>query len=78
MTFPSSALALSLVLAGPSASFLPETLWKAWPDVRFVATSAPCLRHDELVERIQGLEARHGDELSVEEVGRSVEGRPTK
>ncbi len=76
MPFPSSVLALSLVLAGPSSSFLPEALWKAWPDVRFVSTPAPCLRHAELVEGIRELEARHADGLSVEEVGRSVVGRP--
>jgi hypothetical protein len=69
-------LTLSLLLAGPSASLRPEALWKAWPDVRFVSTPAPCLRHAELVEGIRELEARHADGLSVEEVGRSVEGRP--
>jgi hypothetical protein len=69
-------LALSLVLAGPSPPLLPEALWTAWPDVRFVSTPAPCLRHAELVERIRELEARHAEGLSVEEVGRSVEGRP--
>jgi hypothetical protein len=69
-------LALSLVLAGPPSSLLPEALWKAWPDVRFVSTPAPCLRHAELVAGIRELEARYANGLSVEEVGRSVEGRP--
>jgi hypothetical protein len=69
-------LALSLLLAGPSSPLRPEALWEAWPDVRFVSTPAPCLRHADLVEGIRELEARHADDLSVEEVGRSAEGRP--
>ncbi len=76
MPSPSSVLALSLVLAGHSPTLRPEALWTAWPDVRFVSTPAPCLRHAELVERIRELEARHAEGLFVEEVGRSVEGRP--
>jgi hypothetical protein len=71
-----SLVALTLALGGAAASPSPEALWELWPSARFVTTPAPCLRHEELVERIGELEARHPDRLSVEEVGRSVEGRP--
>jgi hypothetical protein len=70
------------VLIAPTALFLlsggfaPQALWDAWPDRRFVATPAPCLRHAELVERLRALEARHRGRLAIEEVGRSVQGRP--
>jgi hypothetical protein len=40
-----------------------------------VTTAAPCLRHAELVDRLRALEARHRGRVSIEEVGRSVEGR---
>lgn len=76
MPSPPFVLALTLALVGPPPPFSPEGLWKAWPSVRFVTTPAPCLRHAELVERLRELERRHPDRLSVEEVGRSVEGRP--
>ncbi|MCG6922111.1 MAG: hypothetical protein LJF15_13660 [Acidobacteria bacterium] len=75
MPAPWLAPALVLALAGPPVSFSPESLWSAWPSVRFVTMSAPCLRHAELVEWIRELEARHPGRLSVEQVGRSVEGR---
>jgi hypothetical protein len=71
-----SLLALTLAVAGAAASPSPEALWELWPSARFVTTPAPCLRHEELAERIRELEARHPDRLSVEEVGRSAEGRP--
>ncbi len=59
-----------------SGGFTPQALWDAWPDRRFVATPAPCLRHAELVERLRALEARHRGRLTLEEVGHSVQGRP--
>jgi Zinc carboxypeptidase len=58
-----------------SGGFTPQALWDAWPARRFVATPAPCLRHAELVERLRALEARHPGRVTVEEVGRSVQGR---
>jgi hypothetical protein len=72
----SSLLALMLALGGAAASPSPEALWELWPSARIVSTPAPCLRPEDLVERIRELEARRPDHLSVEEVGRSVEGRP--
>jgi hypothetical protein len=64
-----------LFLAGAAPGFSPQALWNAWPQRRFVATRAPCLRHAELVERLSALEARHRDHLTLEEVGRSIQGR---
>ena len=42
-----------------------SALWDAWPERRFVATPAPCLRHAELVERLRALEARHPGRLDA-------------
>jgi hypothetical protein len=65
-----------LLLAGSPSGFSPQALWEAWPDVRFVRTPAPCLRHGELVDGLRALEARHRGRLALEELGRSVQGRP--
>jgi hypothetical protein len=64
------------LVSGATPGFSPPALWDAWPERRFVATPAPCLRHAELVDRLRALEARHRGRLAVEEVGRSVQGRP--
>jgi len=73
-------LALLLPSAPPAAeaagALLPEQLWKAWPSSRVIEVGAPCLRPATLVESIRSLEARHCGRLLVEEVGRSVQGRP--
>ncbi len=69
------ASAAFLFLAGTASGFSPSALWSAWPQRRFVATAAPCLRHAELVERLLALEARYPGRLTLEEVGRSVQGR---
>ena len=53
----------------------PADLWRAWPSERFVATPAPCLRPTQLTEALRDLADRH-PEISLREVGRSMEGRP--
>jgi hypothetical protein len=69
-----SGAAIALLLSGaPPPS--PQVLWDGWPARRFVATSAPCLRPAELGERLRALAAAHPGRLSLESVGRSVEGR---
>jgi hypothetical protein len=69
------ASAALLLLAGAAPGFSPQGLWNAWPQRRFVATPAPCLRHAELVERLYALEVLYRGRLTLEEVGRSVQGR---
>jgi hypothetical protein len=69
------ASAALLFLAGAAPGFSAQALWDAWPQRRFVATPAPCLRHAELVDRLHALEAVHRGRLTLEEVGRSVQGR---
>jgi hypothetical protein len=68
-----------VVLLAPAALFglEPGELWRAWPAERFVQTRAPCLRPAELAELLGELAGRH-PELSVREVGHSVEGRPIR
>jgi hypothetical protein len=71
-----SSLLLLALVAGPAVPLTPDALWQAWPEARFVASAAPCLRHGELVERLRALEAKHkGGAFRLGEVGRSVEGR---
>ncbi|HUL78682.1 MAG TPA: M14 family zinc carboxypeptidase [Vicinamibacteria bacterium] len=67
------ALGAGALLPAPDPG---SALWDSWPSRRFVNTPAPCLRHAELVERLRALAALHRGRLSLEEVGRSVQGRP--
>lgn len=53
----------------------PLLLWTVWPQKRFVPTAAPCLKHAELVDRLELLKERWPQDLALEEIGRSVEGR---
>ena len=57
-------------------AFTPQILWDIWPEARFETTAAPCLRHAQLMENLQRLESRHKGDLSVQEIGQSVLGRP--
>lgn len=65
---------LAALLAGSQGLSAPE-LWELWPQARFVNAAAPCLRHEGLVERLKALEAKHKDDLTLEQIGRSFEGR---
>ena len=67
--------ALILLLSTAAEAFSPQALWDAWPARRAVASAAPCLRHEDLVLRLQELASRHPRALALESVGRSVEGR---
>jgi hypothetical protein len=82
LTRPAVVFALALVAGGPALGTepfrvpTPHELWDAWPSSRVVTTPAPCLRPDDLVQAIRELQGRHPGHLAVEEVGRSVQGRP--
>jgi len=65
---------LAALLAGSQGLSAPE-LWELWPQTRFVSAAAPCLRHQGLVERLKALETKHQGDLTLEEIGRSFEGR---
>jgi len=59
-----------------AADTAPQSLWEAWPTERFVSTPAPCFGPAALDESLAALAARHPGALRLEEVGRSVAGRP--
>jgi hypothetical protein len=67
----------AFVLAAAQAApvFSPQALFDAWPQRRVVPTSAPCLRHAELQQRLSALARRHAQHVRLESLGRSVEGR---
>ncbi len=67
-------LLVAVLGGGPEGPTAPE-LWDTWPRTRFVPTAAPCLRHDALVSLLKALEAKHKGDVTIEEVGRSFEGR---
>lgn len=59
-----------------AAVLTPQALWDAWPAQRVVSTPAPCLRPAALGDALHALAARHAGSAHLEELGRSVEGRP--
>jgi hypothetical protein len=63
----------SSTIAAPAPS--PQSLWDTWPRVRFVDAPAACLRHSDLVARLQALAVKHPGRVRLEEIGRSAEGR---
>lgn len=80
---PALPLVVALLAPVPATSFTPRELWDAWPQARFVTTSAPCLHPDELSRRLDALAAKHAARraqglLALEEVGRSFEGYPIR
>ncbi|MET0556875.1 MAG: M14 family zinc carboxypeptidase, partial [Vicinamibacteria bacterium] len=82
MRSAAASVLLSLLAATAGAdqkrALVPAALWEAWPVHRFVPTAAPCLRHAELVERLGALQARYPQDVALEEIGRSVEGRSVR
>jgi hypothetical protein len=84
VTRPAAAFTLASALAAlvpavraqPVSLPTPQELWAAWSSSRVVTTPAPCLRPDGLGRAIRTLAKRHPGRLLVEEVGRSVQGRP--
>jgi hypothetical protein len=65
---------LFLIANAPAVS--PAALWDLWPTARVVFTPAPCLRPTDLGTALGVLAATHPDRMTLEQVGRSVEGRP--
>jgi hypothetical protein len=72
------AVTASLLAAAPPSLFDAARLWDAWPAERFVETAAPCLRHADLSGAVDALAKRFPGQFSVEEIGRSLEGRPIR
>ena len=69
-------LILTLALQSTMTGFTPDQLWQNWPDERFVETPAPCLRPADLTPELQKLADLYPDTIELEEIGRSVQGRP--
>ena len=69
-------LVLALALQSTTSGFTPDRLWRDWPEERFVQTPAPCLRPADLTAELQRLEDFFPDAIELEEIGRSVQGRP--
>ncbi len=69
-------LILTLALQSTAPTFTPDQLWRSWPEERFVQTPAPCIRPAELAAEMERLAALYPGKIQLEEVGRSVQGRP--
>lgn len=55
--------------------FSSQELWDAWPLERFVSTPAPCLKHADLEARLHELRDQYPDDLTLDQVGASFQGR---
>jgi hypothetical protein len=69
-------LMLSLALQSATPGLTADQLWRDWPEERFVQTPAPCLRPADLAAELQSLSDLYPARIQLEEVGRSVDGRP--
>jgi hypothetical protein len=69
-------LILTLALQSATPGFTPDQLWQSWSEERFVQTPAPCLQPAELTAELQRLAELYPGKIRLEEIGRSVEGRP--
>ncbi|MGB5290858.1 MAG: M14 family zinc carboxypeptidase [Lysobacterales bacterium] len=67
---------MSISTFDPDGVLAPLRLWQAWPEVRFVKTPAPCLRHHDLLKSMQALTVRYPGDIHLEEIGRSFLERP--
>lgn len=67
---------MSILTSFSAEAFTPQSLWKNWPEVRFVTTPAPCLRHEQLLQNMQVLASRHPQSIHLEDIGQSFLGRP--
>jgi hypothetical protein len=70
-------LALALTLQSETDSFSRQ-VWTRWPDARFVEVPAPCLGPARLERELERLAELYPDQVRVEEVGRSFQGRPVQ
>jgi hypothetical protein len=69
-------LVFTLALAPGAAAPSPQALWDLWPGARVLEAPAPCLRPADLTAALRELAAAHPRHLTLEEAGRSFEGRP--
>ncbi len=69
-------LLLTIAIQPAPPALDPQTLWRAWPQQRYVAVSAPCLRPAQLTDRLAELARRYPDRLRLAEAGRSYLDRP--
>ena len=67
---------MSILTPFSTEAFTPQSLWQAWPDVRFVKSAAPCLLPGQLQQNLKVLASRYPDDIDLEEIGQSVLGRP--
>lgn len=66
---------MSILTSVSTEDFSPRGLWKAWPEVRFVTTLAPSLRHEKLLKYHRELAARYPAGIHLEDIGHSYQGR---
>ena len=67
---------MSIPTSVSTDDFSPQSLWKSWPEARFVSTPAPSLRHAELLRYHGELVCRYPHDIQLEDIGHSFQGRP--
>lgn len=66
---------MSILKTDLGEAFTPQDLWEAWSEARLVVTPAPLLRHEKLLHYHRELLAQYPDDIQLEEVGYSFQGR---
>jgi hypothetical protein len=66
---------MSILKSNSTVTLAPQSLWESWPKARFVTTPAPSLRHENLLQYLRELAARYPNDLQLENIGRSFQGR---